>query len=60
MSRTVQIPIEWLIKLVEQSKDTIIFRDGVLEQLDPGKAATLLGYIGSIEYLLPDDQKETS
>ena len=55
---TVEIPVAWLEKLLRLSQETLVFHDGVLQQPKDHEVAALLGYIGSIHYLLPDSKGE--
>lgn len=61
MSRpTVEIPVAWLEKLLRLSEETLMFRDGVFQQPNDHEVAALLGYIGSLHYLLPDNKDHQS
>lgn len=53
---TVEIPVAWLEKLLRLSQDTLVFHDGVFQYPNDYEVAALLGYIGSLHYLLPDNK----
>ncbi len=60
MSGTVSVPEDWLVQLRKLAHETLDLTTapGVLQEVRLWKAAQLLGYVDSVQYLLKDSGSE--